>query len=180
MSVSIHGILKKVFHITDMLAGVMFFAIMVLVLANIIMRNVFDQPITGTLDYVCLLSVTGIGLALANCAMNDGNIAMSIITDRFPRKIQQVLDIAVCLISLGFWVLVSWRMCIYGITSKSLERVSPTAMAPLYPFILILAFSFFCLCLVLVIKLFCSVADTITLFRRHPDDCVQGEGVVSE
>ena len=166
---SIRGILKKFFNITDILAGVCFFAIMVLVLANIIMRNVLGKPITGTLDYVCLLSVTGIGLALANCAVNDGNIAMSIITDRLPRKIQKFLDIAVHLISLGFWALVGWRMCVYGIASKSLERVSPTAMAPLYPFIFILAFSFFCLCLVLAFKLIGSVADI-----------VQGEGEAGE
>ena len=166
---SINGILKKIFNITDIMAGVCFFAIMVLVLANIIMRNVFGRAITGTLDYVCLLSVTGIGLALANCAMNDGNIAMTIITDRLPRKIQQFLDTAVYIISLGFWALIGWRMCVYGITSKSLERISPTAMAPLYPFIFILAFGFFCLCLVLVLKLIGSVADI-----------VQGEGEAGE
>ena len=180
MIASIHGVLKKLFNFTDFLAGLCFFAIMVLVLANIILRNVFGSPITGTLDYVCLLSLMGIGLALANCAMNDGNIAMSIITDRFPLKLQQILDIVICLISLSFWALVGWRMCIYGITSKSLARVSPTAMVPLYPFIILLAFCFFCLCLVLLLKLISSVAGAATLFRRPSGDSVQGEGEVSK
>jgi TRAP-type C4-dicarboxylate transport system permease small subunit len=177
---SMGGILKKIFSITDILAGICFFFFFFLVLANIIMRYVFGQPITGTLDYVCLLSVTGIGLALANCAMNDGNIAMSIVTDYLPSKIKQILEIAVCLISLGFWILVGGRMYIYGITLKSLERVSPTAMAPLYPFILILTFSFLCLCLVLAFKLTYSVASTVILFRRRSGNFKQEEGKVSK
>jgi TRAP-type C4-dicarboxylate transport system permease small subunit len=163
---SIRGILKKFFSAADIMAGLCFFAIMLIILANIIMRNVFGRPIAETLDFVCLLSVTGIGLALANCEMNDFNIAMSIVTDLLPRKIQQILAVLVSFISLAFWAMVDWRMFVYGVSSYHIGRVSPTAQVPLYPFIFLLGLSVFLLCLALSLKLVCSIADAATLSRE--------------
>jgi len=154
---TIHGIAKKIFSITDLLAGVCFFALMLLVLTNIIMRNVFGQPLTGTFDMVGLLTATGLGLALAHCEIGDGNIAMSIVTDKLPKKMQKVVDVLVCLTALSFWGVVVWRIFVYANTSLINGRVTPTAEIPLYPFILILGINVACLCAALVLKLATAV-----------------------
>jgi TRAP-type C4-dicarboxylate transport system permease small subunit len=163
---SIRDKTKKLFIFTDLLAGVCYFSIMIIVLANIVMRNVFGRPIAGTLDYVCLLAVTGTGLALANCALNDGNIAMSIITDFLSRKKQEIVNIIVHLISLGFWSMVVWRIVIYGSASHGLARVSSTALVPLYPFIFLLGFSVLCLCMVLLFNLIYSIKNAAVLLGK--------------
>jgi len=149
----ITSILKKICSITDMLAGVCFFSLMVLVLANIILRNVFKLPILGTVELVGLLTSTGLGLALSNCEMNDGNISMDVFTEKLPKKAQKALGIVVYAISLAFFAVVVWRVFVFAGTSFANGRVTSTASIPLFPFIFILGFNVLCLCLVLVYKL---------------------------
>ena len=149
----ITSILKKICSITDMLAGVCFFSLMVLVLANIVLRNVFKLPILGTVELVGLLTSTGLGLALSNCEMNSGNISMDVFTEKLPKKAQKVLDIVVYLLSLAFFAVVVWRVFVFAGTSFANGRVTSTASIPVFPFIFILGFNVLCLCLVLVYKL---------------------------
>jgi len=163
---TIHGIARKIFSITDLLAGVCFFALMLLVLTNIIMRNAFGQPLTGTFDMVGLLTATGLGLALAHCEMSDGNIAMSIVTDKLPKQMQKVIDVLVHLIALSFWGVVVWRMFVYANTSLVNGRITPTAKIPLYPVILLLGINVACLCVALIFKLATAVKGTAESFRK--------------
>ena len=58
MQKSVSDIIKRIFSFTDRLAGVCFFSVMVLVLTNIISRNVFKLPVLGTVELVGLLVVT--------------------------------------------------------------------------------------------------------------------------
>jgi TRAP-type C4-dicarboxylate transport system permease small subunit len=130
------------------------------------------MPIEGTYDLVGLLTATGLGLALANCAQNDGNIAMSIVTDKLSKSKQQIIELMVNLISLGFWAIVVWRMFIFANALLSSGRVSATASIPIYPFAFLLGFSVFCLCLVLLFNLNSSIRGAVTMFR----ECTPEEG----
>jgi TRAP-type C4-dicarboxylate transport system permease small subunit len=159
MQKSVSGIIKKVSLITDRLAGVCFFSVMVLILANIIMRNVFKRPILGTVEIVGLLIATGLGLALANCEMLDFNIGMDVVTEKLSRRIQKIIQIVTYSISLIFWAVVVWRVFIFAITTYINGRVTATASIPLYPFIFILGFNLSLLCVVLAYKLILAFKD---------------------
>jgi len=151
---SVENVIKRVFAITDILAGVCFFSVMALVLANIIMRNVFGQPIMGTVEIVGLLVATGLGLALAHCEMVDGHIGMDLNLDKILSKgTQKVIELVSYLISLSFWAIVVWRLLIYASTSFVNGRVTSTASIPIYPFIFLLGFNVLCLCVALGYKL---------------------------
>ena len=158
-------VIKKVFKVTDLLAGICFFSVMALVLANIIMRNIIKMPILGTVEIVGLLTVTGLGLALANCEMIDFNIAMDIVTERLSRGKQRVISIVVYAISLCFWIIVVWRTFVYAATSFANGRVTPTASIPIYPFVFILGFNVFCLCAALAYKLAQAIKAASEEFR---------------
>ena len=148
----IAGVMEKVFSVTNILAGVCFFSTMALVLANIIMRNVFKHPITGTFEIVGLLIATGLGLAMANCEMKDGNIGLDFDLPWSP-KVGRAVEIASFIISLSFWGIVVWQIFVYASTSYTNGRVTATASIPLYPFIFILGFNVLCLCVALAYKL---------------------------
>ena len=169
MEKSESGIIKRIFKITDMLAGVCFFSVMALILANIIMRNVFKQPIMGTVEIVGLLIMTGLGFALANCEMTDFNIAMDVVTEKLSRRAQKIIEIVVYVISLSFWAIVVWRMFIYANTSYINGRVTSTASIPYYPFLFILGFNMLCLCIALAYKLVCAVRDAREELRKSAE-----------
>ena len=166
MQKSVSGILKKITQTTDLLAGVCFFSVMALVLANIIMRNVFTLPILGTVEIVGLLIATGLGFALANCEMNNGNIAMDIVTEKLSPRTQKVIDIIIYSISLSFWAIVVWRIFIYAYTSYVNGRVTSTVSIPIFPFIFILGLNVFFLCAALAYKLILAVKDVSAEFRE--------------
>jgi len=156
MKMSAHDIAKKIFGISDFLAGVCFFSVMLLIIVNILMRKLFNMPIIGTVELTGLLTATGIGFALANCELNNGNVAMSIITDKFNAKTQRIIEIFIHLLSLSFWIMVTWRIFLFGSSSFTSGWVSSTASLPVFPFIFILFFNVLCLCFVVALKLLCS------------------------
>jgi len=165
---SVENGLKKVFAVTDILAGVCFFSVMALVLANIIMRNLFSMPILGTVEIVGLLVATGLGLALANCEMSDGHIGMDLNLDKLLSKgTQKVIEIVSYVISLSFWAIVVWRLFVYASTSFANGRVTPTASIPLYPFIFVLGFNVFCLCVAIGYKLVRNIRE-MSATRKSP------------
>jgi len=167
MHKSVSDVIKRVFIITDILGGVCFFSVMALVLANIIMRNVFKQPILGTVEIVGLMVATGLGLALAHCEMVDGHIGMDLNLDKFlSQGMQKVIEIVMYLISLSFWAVVVWRVFVYGSTSYMNGRVTSTASIPIFPFIFILGFSMFCLCMALAYKLILIVREAPAAFAK--------------
>ena len=170
MQKSVSDIIKKLSSTTDKLAGVCFFSMMALVTTNIIMRNFFKQPIMGTFEIAGLLIATGLGLALANCEMKDGNIAMDLVMLRLSKGKQRVIEIVVYLISLGFWSIVVWRIFVFAHTAFINGRVTSTASIPVYPFIFILGINVFCLCAVLAYKLVCTINNTSAEVHNPADE----------
>jgi len=166
MLLFIQNIAKKIFSITDFLAGICFFSVMALILVNILMRKIFNLPIMGTYELVGLLTATGLGFALANCEIKNGNVSMSLFTDRMPKKMRGIIAIFINLLSLGFWATVVIRLFIYGNASLKNGWVSSTSSVPIYPFIFILGINVFCLCLVLMLKLAGSVNDLVVSRRE--------------
>ena len=166
MKISVHDMAKKVFSITDFFAGICFFSVMALILLNIIMRKLFNLPIMGTVELVGLLTATGIGFSLARCELNNGNVSMSILTDKLPPKMQRIIEILISIISLFFWIMVAWKTLMYASSSFKSGWVSSTASIPIYPFIFLLFFNIFCLCFVITLKLVYSFNNAVILFKE--------------
>ena len=170
MQKSVSAILTKIFTITDLLAGACFFSVMALVLTNIIMRNIFRLPILGTVEIVGLLIATGLGFALANCEMKNGNIAMDVVTEKLPPRVQKIIEIVTCSISLCFWAIVAWRIFVYAITSCINGRVTPTVSIPIFPFIFILGLNVCFLCAALAYKLIRAAGEISAEFHGSSNE----------
>jgi len=156
------GFVTTLSRVLDMFAGLCMVAIMTLVVSNIILRVVFNQPILGTYEYVGFLTALVIGLALANCAVQNGHIAVDFVVERFPAKAQAITDIVINSVSLGFWCLASWQLLVYAASTVDKGLVSQTTQTPLYPFIYLVSLGFFALCLVMLVKLFDSIKRAVS------------------
>lgn len=141
----------------DRIAGFCLAGIMVLVVSNIILRVIFNSPILGTIDYVGFLAAMAIGLALAYCAVQNAHIAVDFVVERFPHKLQAVVDSLINTIALGFWGLVSWQIWKYAQSLAASGVVSPTTQTPFHPFVYLVSLGLFTLCLVLLVRLIDSV-----------------------
>lgn len=141
----------------DRIAGLFMVALMTLVVANIIFKNIFNNPILGTYEYVGLLTAVIISFALANCAVRNSHIAVGFVVDRFPQRIQGMVDVCVNSIALLFWLLTTWHISKYAQSVASSGMVSQTTQLPYYPFIYMVALGLLALCLVLLAKLIESI-----------------------
>lgn len=146
------SLVKGLSSILDKLAGLCFFSVMLLIVANILLRTVFNQPILGTYELVGFLTAIGVALALANCAFQDGHIAVSFIMEHFSKKIQSLAAVFVNIVSLIMWTAAVWALEKFGSTMKVKGLVSPSAEIPVYPFIYLVALGLLGLCLVLVFR----------------------------
>jgi TRAP-type C4-dicarboxylate transport system permease small subunit len=118
----------------DKIAWVAVVGMMGLVVANCILRR-FGYPVYGTYDVVCFLLVLVVVPALAHCAAQKGHIYLSILTDRFPQKVQLVIELIVYIISFIFFVLVTWQLGERATGTMHTGLLGMTSRIPVYPFI---------------------------------------------
>lgn len=155
------GVVKGASSILDKLAAVCIFSVMLLIVVNIILRTVFNSPILGTYELVGFLTAMGVALALAHCAFQDGQIAVSFIIERFSKRIQSIAALLVNAASLALWAAVVWSLGKFGQAMKIKGLVSSSAEIPVYPFIYFIAIGLLGLCLVLLNKLLVSLRELL-------------------
>ncbi|WP_102348614.1 TRAP transporter small permease [Bacillus sp. Marseille-P3661] len=145
--------LIKLSEILERIAGFVFLLVMLLVVANILLRAFFQSPIAGTYDYVGFLTAIGIALALANCAIHRGHIAVDFFIEKLSGKIQAIIDLFMGLVAGVFFLLTSWEIAKYGYSMVLTGQKSPSAMIAYYPFIYIVAFGVFIMALIILYQL---------------------------
>lgn len=136
----------------DKLAGLCIFSVMLLIVANIILRTLFNRPILGTYEWVGFLTALGVAFALAHCAFQDGHIAISFIVEYFNSKIQAILAVVVHAVSFVLWIGAAWALAKFGYAMKVKGLIAPSSEIPVYPFIYLIAIGLIGLALVLMFK----------------------------
>ncbi len=145
----------------DRLGRVVIFLLMLLVVANVASRRLFASPVRGTVEGVEFLTAMAIGLCLAYCAVQGGHVAVGFFTDRLRPRTQAVLEVFVKSLSLVFLVLACWRIVIYAQRTIITGQQSLTLSLPYYPFVLVIAFGFFCYALVLVLEILENIGKAV-------------------
>lgn len=148
-------------RLLDKIAGLCLVGVMVLIVGNILLRAIFKNPILGTIDYATFLTAVMIGLSLAYCGVQKGHIAVDFVMERLPLKLQAAVDMVMGLLSLSFWSLCVWQTGVYANRMAAAGVVSSTTQTPVYPFIYLVDFGLFALCLVLLVK---TVESGLKLF----------------
>lgn len=124
--------------------------LMLLTVANVILRDFFDKPIMGTPELSEFMMVLVVFLALAWCAITRKHVRVELLTGRFPTRVQAILSVVTLFLALGIFVIITWQsalesMVVYDTTS--LLRI-PTA--PFY-WIMTVGLGLFCLSILVLI-----------------------------
>ena len=143
----------------DRLAGMFIVLVMILIVSNIILRKLFNNPILGTYELVGFLTALGVGFALARCAFQNSHIAIDFIMERLPSRPQAFIAAIINAVSAVFWAAAVWFLIKYAQAMKIKGLVSPSAEIPVYPFIYLVAIGLAGLCLVLLFKFLISFRE---------------------
>jgi len=157
------GTVKKRIHkVNRLVAGVgalFLIPLMIITAGDVVSRDVFNHPISGTVELSQYMLAVFILLGLAYAQQIKAHVAVSLITSRLPRDAQLILSILATLLSLFISCILVWQGWMIGLEEKT---VSDMLRVPQYPFRLIVAVAAFLLCLELVVDL----GDSLTKLAR--------------
>jgi TRAP-type C4-dicarboxylate transport system permease small subunit len=101
---------------------------------DVIGAKVFLKPVFGAIDIVVLGQIVAISFAAAFSLLLGRHVQVEFFVPRLPRRAQAVTDSIVFLLGLILFILIIWRLCVYGYSLHTGGEVSATARIPMAPF----------------------------------------------
>lgn len=156
---SFFKIIDQINHFFAILAGIALLAMAGLVVLNVILRN-FSTPISGTFEVTGWLTALTAFFSLGYAQLHRGHVFINLLVGKLQLLLQKVIHTMVNLVSVVFFLYLSFQVVIYGLTLKNQGVVSATLQVPFYPLIIISSTGFICLCLAII-------KETINIWREE-------------
>ena len=122
--------------------------VMFITCIDVIGAKVFLRPIFGALDIVMLSQLVAISFACPFALILGRHVRVEFFVARLPRRAQAVINSIISLLGLALFILIVWRLCVYGYSLQTGGEVSATALIPLYPFAYGIALACIPVCLI--------------------------------
>jgi TRAP-type C4-dicarboxylate transport system permease small subunit len=153
----------KILHI---LGYCILFALMFLTVGDVIGRKLagsisFFNPIPGTFELTEYALIIIVFASLGYTQLKGEHISIDIITSRFPKRGQAILDSLLTLVGLVMFGLVAWQGIVYAGRLMEGNNVSGVLSIPQWPFALIVAAGSIIYCLALLAFFLNSVAKAV-------------------
>jgi TRAP-type C4-dicarboxylate transport system permease small subunit len=129
-------------------------AMMLLVVADVILRKYFTAPIRGSLEITEILMGLVVFLGLAFCAVKDEHVVIDIITERLSKRAKSITMAIIHFLSAGVAGMMAWRLFVQALGLQQGSQVSMMLGLWLFPFVLIAFIGCALLTLVYIIYLF--------------------------
>jgi TRAP-type C4-dicarboxylate transport system permease small subunit len=118
--------------------------------ANMLLRLVY-VPLQGTYELIGFCAAVVAAFGFSYTQIRKDHIIVDIITNKFSREINTLLDKVNYLVSTTFFGIVAWQAYLYGMKILATGELSETLKIVFHPFILAVSFGFACLSLTLFI-----------------------------
>lgn len=130
---------------------------MVITCLDVLGSKLFLRPVLGSIDIVMLAQIVAVSFGAASALILGKHIQVEFFVVLLPRKVQAAVNIVVSAMGLLLFLLIVWRLGIYGHYMQTGGEVSATARIPLYPFAYGIAFACIPVCLVFILEMVNSV-----------------------
>lgn len=150
------SIQKTLLFVSDklkMVGAVLLMGMAVLTCLDVIGR-LFKYPIFGTFELVSFMGALAIACSLPFTHQKDGHIGVELFTRKLSSKVRHIVELCTELLSLALFMLVSWRMFHFSISSKASGVLSMNLQLPEHAIIFILACGFVIFTLTIVNSIF--------------------------
>ena len=137
------------------LAG--FLMMMFITCVDVIGAKLFRTPILGAIDIVMLSQVVAISFTTASALILGRHVCVEFFMVMLPKRAEAIIDSIICLLGLALFILIVWRLFVYGYSFQIGGEESATARIPLYPFAYGVALSGIPVCLVFLSRFFKAI-----------------------
>lgn len=137
-------------------SGLLLTGMMLLACSNMLLRA-FGEPIQGTYELLGYMGAVTIAFGLAATQRQKGHIALTVLTDLFPARLQRQVDMLSSLAACVFFALIAWRTSRFALNMIAMGEYSETLRIPYYPFPLAVALG----CALLALTLFIDFLEAL-------------------
>ena len=129
--------------------GLVAFVLMMLITtADVIGAKVFYRPLPGALDIMMMAQLICMTFAASSALILGRHVQVEVFVLLLPKRLQDNTECLVRFFGLILFILIVWRLFVYGYDLQFRGEVSPTIRIPLHPFAYGAAFACIPACLV--------------------------------
>ncbi|GAW92535.1 TRAP transporter small permease [Calderihabitans maritimus] len=142
------------------IAGVALISMMLLAVANMVLRVVY-VPFGATAEVIGWLAAITTAFSLGYTQIKRAHVTIDLLVSRFPPRIQAFIDTIIHFLSTTVFALAAWQTFLYAAHLRQLGSLSETLRVPYYPLVYLVAMGLACLAFALLIDLLKSVLGVI-------------------
>ena len=137
------------------------FLMVAITCVDVVGAKLFRTPVFGTLDVMMLAQLIAISFAVSMALILGRHIQVEFFMALIPKRVQAVIDCIIHFLGLALFILIVWRLFLYGYHLKIGGEESMTARIALYPFVYAAAVACIPVCLVLLQRLLSSILRVV-------------------
>jgi TRAP-type transport system small permease protein len=126
--------IKSISRITGLVAMGVLFLMMLLTVADVFLRAVFNKPIIGTTEITEQMMVAVVFLGFGWCALQDKQISVDLFVSRYRPHTRQVVDVMTHSVGLVLVAVICWRTFVMTLSVQQLGITCAYIGVPKYPF----------------------------------------------
>ena len=126
--------------------AIVLFALMCLTAVDVACRYLFNAPILGVFEITEFMVLVIIFSFLATSQSHKSHVAVDLVIELLPKRIQRIIDLFnhfICLILMG---LITWQGVLRALELKEVGEASPNLQIPDYPFVIFLVIGCLAMC----------------------------------
>ena len=140
-------------RVLAMVSGLVLAAMMLLTMADVVLRWIFKYPIIGTTEITESMMACIAFFALAWCAAEKSHLKVDLVLDRLSLRAQAVIDCLTTFGGLALVALIAWRSFLEGNAVRQMHLISSLIKIPAYPFYYVITTGCIMLCVVMLFQL---------------------------
>jgi TRAP-type C4-dicarboxylate transport system permease small subunit len=135
--------------------------IMVITFVDVVGAKLFTWRVPGAIDLVQVSQAVAIAFAATMVLILDRHVRVTFLIDRMPRRAKEITAIIIHFLELGIFILIVWRLFVFGHYMQTGGEGTGTIRIPLYPFGYGMAVALIPFCLVIIVRIVASLARAV-------------------
>jgi TRAP-type C4-dicarboxylate transport system permease small subunit len=158
--------LCKIAHMLNGIGVVIIFLLMLLTVADVVLRKIFYKGILGTLEISEFMMVAIVYFSLAEGELKDRNVNVDLLVNRLSLRNRAIIDALIKMIGFVLYCFITYAVFSYAALMKSSGEVSLDLWLPKYPLIYIVAAALILFSVVLLFRMIVAWRELWRLWIR--------------
>lgn len=134
---------------------------MVVTFIDVAGAKLFAWRLFGSIDMVMVSQAVAIAFAAAMALILNRHVQVTFLVDRLPKRGQAIIETIIHFLGLGLFILVVWRLFVFGHYMQTGGEGTGTIRIPLYPFGYGMAVALIPVCVVITLRFVNSLTKVL-------------------